>query len=347
MSMAAGEYVSVQSQADSEEADLALERRELRVHPARELEELTGIYVERGLDRPLAREVAEKLTAHDALAVHARDEVGITDVMQARPLQAAASAASLRPARCRSSRPRSRVTVGPAVVGAATVVTLAILGAVAGWAGGASTPRRSVTLWGMAAMALTAAAEALRSRAMTLVIDSTTVGDPTCFPLGFSALGSPAGAPRRRTPAASPCWSRASTRTARRAPPRARDVADSARRRLGAPHPDQTRGPARRRAVTSRPSSRTASRGALQRHRSLGREPSGPGVSAPARAPGGHPKAHNGCRVPRPLRERGAPLRVGLERRHRNLRGIYLRVVEEARSRSTTWSRSWRAPASR
>jgi VIT1/CCC1 family predicted Fe2+/Mn2+ transporter len=96
MSMAAGEYVSVKSQADSEEADLALERRELRAHPARELAELTEIYVSRGLDLPLAREVAEKLTMHDALAVHARDEIGITDVMRARPIQAAAaSAASL------------------------------------------------------------------------------------------------------------------------------------------------------------------------------------------------------------------------------------------------------------
>src|SRR6185369_988481 len=94
MSMAAGEYVSVQSQADSEAADLAIERRELRRNPDRELDELASIYVDRGLDEPLARRVAEKLTATNALESHARDELGITEVMRARPFQAAAASAA-------------------------------------------------------------------------------------------------------------------------------------------------------------------------------------------------------------------------------------------------------------
>jgi len=161
MSMAAGEYVSVQSQADSEEADLALERRELRVHPARELAELTQIYVERGLEPPLAREVAEQLTAHDALAVHARDEIGITDQMRARPVQAAlASAASFAAGAALPvvAVALSRVESVPHVVAATTIVTLAGLGALAAWAGGAPAWRGSVrvTVWGVAAMALTA-----------------------------------------------------------------------------------------------------------------------------------------------------------------------------------------------
>ncbi len=94
MSMAAGEYVSVKSQADAEHADLALERRELREDPHSELDELTRIYRQRGLDEELARAVAEQLTAHDALAAHARDELGITETLRARPLQAAASSAA-------------------------------------------------------------------------------------------------------------------------------------------------------------------------------------------------------------------------------------------------------------
>ena len=93
MSMAAGEYVSVKSQADTEHADLAFERAELAAHPERELEELTQIYMKRGLDRPLAREVAEQLTAHDALGAHARDEIGISHALRARPIQAAVASA--------------------------------------------------------------------------------------------------------------------------------------------------------------------------------------------------------------------------------------------------------------
>lgn len=94
MSMAAGEYVSVKSQADTERADLEFERRELDTHPERELEELTLIYMKRGLDRPLAHAVAEKLTAHDALAAHARDEIGITHTLRARPIEAAVASAA-------------------------------------------------------------------------------------------------------------------------------------------------------------------------------------------------------------------------------------------------------------
>lgn len=94
MSMAAGEYVSVQSQADTERADLALERRELHDHPQSELEELAAIYCQRGLDAALARQVAEQLTAQDALGAHARDELGITESLRARPLQAALASAA-------------------------------------------------------------------------------------------------------------------------------------------------------------------------------------------------------------------------------------------------------------
>src|SRR6187431_1757561 len=94
MSMAAGEYVSVHSQADAEGADLAKERAELRDEPAAELRELAGIYVKRGLEPALAQQVAEQLTAHDALAAHARDELGLTEEQAPRPLQAAFSSAA-------------------------------------------------------------------------------------------------------------------------------------------------------------------------------------------------------------------------------------------------------------
>jgi vacuolar iron transporter family protein len=163
MSMAAGEYVSVQSQADSEEADLALERRELRQNPARELEELIGIYRDRGLDEPLARRVAEQLTAGDALAVHARDEIGITETMRARPLQAAAASAAafaagaVVPIVATWLAPAASLAAG---VAATTVVALAVLGAIAARAGGAPAVRGAlrVMLWGVGAMVITAAA---------------------------------------------------------------------------------------------------------------------------------------------------------------------------------------------
>mgnify|MGYP001619017989 CR=1 FL=1 len=94
MSMAAGEYVSVQSQADTENADISRERRELAEDPEHEINELTEIYVQRGLDEPLARRVAEKLMTGDALAAHARDELGITEELKARPIQAALASAA-------------------------------------------------------------------------------------------------------------------------------------------------------------------------------------------------------------------------------------------------------------
>jgi VIT1/CCC1 family predicted Fe2+/Mn2+ transporter len=93
MSMAAGEYVSVHSQADSEQADLALERRELRLDALGERRELTAIYVDRGLDPALAQQVADQLTAHDAIGAHARDELGISEAFSARPIQAALASA--------------------------------------------------------------------------------------------------------------------------------------------------------------------------------------------------------------------------------------------------------------
>ena len=161
MSMAAGEYVSVQSQVDTERADLALEARELRDHPAAELAELTSIYQDRGLSESLARQVAEALTAHDALAAHTRDELGITETLRARPLQAAFSSASafvagaVVPLAVALLLPSSAVSVGVAL---ATLVTLLVLGGLAGYAGGASVVRGAlrVALWGAVAMALTA-----------------------------------------------------------------------------------------------------------------------------------------------------------------------------------------------
>ncbi|KOR43532.1 nodulin 21 [Xanthomonas oryzae] len=162
MSMAAGEYVSVQSQADTEHADLALERRELRDHPQTELEELASIYRHRGLDAALARQVAEQLTAHDALGAHARDELGITESLRARPLQAAlASAAAFC---CGAVLPILAALLAPAGQTAAVTSTVALLGlaltgAVAARTGGASGLRGAlrVMFWGAAAMAATAA----------------------------------------------------------------------------------------------------------------------------------------------------------------------------------------------
>lgn len=161
MSMAAGEYVSVQSQVDTEEADLALEKRELGENPEGELEELTAIYVSRGLDEHLARRVAEQLTTHDALATHARDELGITETLRARPIQAALSSAgafvigAFIPLLAALTVPSSYAIVG---VGVATLVALILLGGLAGFAGGASILKGAlrVTLWGAVAMALTA-----------------------------------------------------------------------------------------------------------------------------------------------------------------------------------------------
>ncbi len=161
MSMAAGEYISVSSQADTERADLERERRELASYPDHELRELQHLYVARGLDEALALRVAEQLTAHDVLGAHARDELGIIDVHSARPTQAAlASAATFSvgaalPLVLAAVVPRD--TIIP-VVSAGSLLFLAALGMVAAQAGGASRWRGAlrVTFWSALAMALTA-----------------------------------------------------------------------------------------------------------------------------------------------------------------------------------------------
>jgi VIT1/CCC1 family predicted Fe2+/Mn2+ transporter len=161
MSMAAGEYVSVQSQADTEEADIKIEKRGLEIEPERELVELTSIYVNRGLDQPLARIVAERLMSRDALGAHARDELGITETLRARPIQAAfASAISFVAG---AIIPIAAALLAPsawiAEVSAATaLVTLVILGGTAAYAGGASIARGAmrVAFWGAFAIGLTA-----------------------------------------------------------------------------------------------------------------------------------------------------------------------------------------------
>ncbi|PII18715.1 nodulin 21 [Stenotrophomonas sp. LMG 10879] len=161
MSMAAGEYVSVQTQADTENADLAMEKRELHEDPHSELDELTAIYRRRGLEPALARQVAEQLTAHDALGAHARDELGITDELRARPLQAALASAGAFT--CGAALPVLTALLAPVqtVATATTVSTLAglcLTGAMAAWAGGASPMRGAlrVMFWGALAMAAAA-----------------------------------------------------------------------------------------------------------------------------------------------------------------------------------------------
>ncbi|MCA9907210.1 MAG: VIT family protein [Anaerolineae bacterium] len=161
MSMAAGEYVSVSSQADTEQADLARERKELATDPDFELEELTQIYVKRGLDPTLAQEVATQLMAHDALGAHARDELGITENLAARPVQAAlASAASFAVG---AALPLLVVLIVPEsslviIVSAVSLVFLALLGVLAARAGGAPVLKATlrVTFWGALAMLATA-----------------------------------------------------------------------------------------------------------------------------------------------------------------------------------------------
>lgn len=166
MSMAAGEYVSVYSQADTEQADLSLEREELRTNEQGERKELASIYVARGLDRSLAEQVAEQLMAHDALAAHARDELGISETLAARPVQAAlSSAASFAVG---AALPLAAVLISPEtnlipVVAMGSLLFLAVLGAWAAHAGGASVVKGAarVTLWGALAMIVTGAAGAL------------------------------------------------------------------------------------------------------------------------------------------------------------------------------------------
>ncbi|MCA0393565.1 MAG: VIT family protein [Proteobacteria bacterium] len=161
MSMAAGEYVSVQSQADTEGADLAVERRELHEMPEAELEELAAIYRSRGLEPALARTVAEQLTRHDALGAHARDELGITEALRARPLQAALSSALAFCAGAALPVLTALLAAGPRlhwVVTATTLAGLALSGAIAARLGGASMLRGAarVCFWGALAMAAAA-----------------------------------------------------------------------------------------------------------------------------------------------------------------------------------------------
>ena len=161
MSMAAGEYVSVSSQADTERADVERERKEHLNNPAFELDELTQIYVDRGLDRVLAKQVAEQFTAKGALAAHARDELGLTDALSARPIQAAlASAAAFTVGAVVPLAAALITPVGsvPLIVSGVSLLFLVVLGALAAYAGGASmwVGITRVTFWGAFAMAVTA-----------------------------------------------------------------------------------------------------------------------------------------------------------------------------------------------
>jgi vacuolar iron transporter family protein len=161
ISMAAGEYVSVKSQADSQEAEIAGEKHKLQSEPQMELEELTQIYVARGLDESLARRVAEQLTKHDALAAHTRDDLEITAVARARPIQAAVSSAAafaagaLVPIIASAFAPASAVSL---TIGAATFIALLGLGGAAAYVGRASVLKGSlrVAFWGAVAMSFTA-----------------------------------------------------------------------------------------------------------------------------------------------------------------------------------------------
>ena len=161
MSMAAGEYVSVSSQSDTEQADLARERAELASQPAFEREELAKIYVARGVAPDLALQVADQLMAKDALAAHARDELGISEVTKARPIQAAMTSAATfavgaaMPLAMVMLMPRPALVVGVSV---ASLLFLALLGAIGARAGGADVLKATlrVTFWGALAMALTA-----------------------------------------------------------------------------------------------------------------------------------------------------------------------------------------------
>ena len=166
MSMAAGEYVSVHSQADTENAELERERREIELHPEAEHAELAGIYMARGLSPELARQVAAQLMQHDALGAHVRDELGISDALSANPVQAAlASAASFAGG---AALPLAVIALVPAQglvawVAVTSLLFLALLGAMAARAGGAGMLAGAwrVTFWGALAMAITAGVGAL------------------------------------------------------------------------------------------------------------------------------------------------------------------------------------------
>jgi len=160
MSMAAGEYISVSSQSDTEESDLASEREELATNDASERAELAGIYVSRGLDPLLARQVADQLMEHDALGAHARDELGITEIKRARPVQAALASAGTFAVG--AGLPLLVAFLAPsgmleAFILGSSLACLAILGALAAHAGGAqpAVGALRVTFWGAFAMALT------------------------------------------------------------------------------------------------------------------------------------------------------------------------------------------------
>src|SRR6202051_1765558 len=161
MSMAAGEYVSVSSQSDTEQADLTREKRELSENAEFELDELAEIYVKRGVDRPIARNVAQQLMAKDALGAHARDELGISEITTARPVQAALTSAVMFSVG--AAMPLLMVVVSPVnvlvpIVSAASLGFLALLGAVGAKAGGANILRATlrVTFWGAMALGITA-----------------------------------------------------------------------------------------------------------------------------------------------------------------------------------------------
>jgi vacuolar iron transporter family protein len=161
MSMAAGEYVSVSSQSDTEKADLARERRELSEDPQAEREELAAIYVKRGIDRTTAQQVAQQLMAKDAITAHARDELGISEITTARPVQAALTSAVMFSVG--AAMPLLMVVVSPVnvlvpIVSAASSGFLALLGAIGARAGGANMLRATlrVTFWGAMALGITA-----------------------------------------------------------------------------------------------------------------------------------------------------------------------------------------------
>ncbi|RLS36447.1 MAG: VIT family protein [Planctomycetota bacterium] len=166
MSMAAGEYVSVSSQSDTEKADLDRERNELATNTEFELDELTAVYVGRGVESTLARQVASQMMAHDALGIHARDELGISDLSTARPIQAAfASAGTFAVG---AALPLVSALLAPSAMLIPIVITtsilfLALLGGFGAYAGGAPVIKAAVrvTFWGVLAMALTAGAGAL------------------------------------------------------------------------------------------------------------------------------------------------------------------------------------------
>ena len=166
MSMAAGEYVSVSSQSDTEQADLAREKLELATDAEHERQELVAIYVERGLDSTLASQVADQLMAKDALAAHARDELGISEIISARPIQAALTSAATFAVG--AALPLLVVVTVPAaslvlVVSGTSLLFLALLGGLAAFTGGAPilTGIARVTFWGALAMAITAGIGAL------------------------------------------------------------------------------------------------------------------------------------------------------------------------------------------